>query len=241
MKHDQVAQKGGSVEGVHTVDASVEDEHRTLNPADAGSSPALVPRERPILFSAPMVRAILDGKKTQTRRIVKCPRGICADCFARAVPHHGEQCVFGGGPYLRVPACDHNDIGGDRVRSPYGVAGDRLWVRETFGYDTAGKVWYRASCEPGNAPPQGWSPSIFMRRKQSRITLDIVSVRVERLHAIADSDALAEGVTISEWSTNYEGKARGEFERLWDSINGERAAWASNPWVWVVEFRRCAS
>jgi hypothetical protein len=173
-------------------------------------------RERPILFSAPMVRAILDGRKTQTRRLAR-------------VTH----------PWFKP---------GDIRGCPHGEPGDRLWVRETWGQDTSGKVWYRASCEEGNTPNYGWRPSIHLRRRDSRIDLEVTGVRVERLQAISHEDARAEGVmSMSESEvrsmtpkgrTWTRGPAVARFECLWDAINGKRSAWASNPWVWVIDFKR---
>jgi len=172
---------------------------------------------RPILFSSPMVRAILDGSKTQTRR------------------------SFAG--TLGVTPC------------PYGVPGDRLWVRETFvqghpsdagevRYDLPLRYWYRAdgdldmwAGEDGHAGDVPWRPSIHMPRAASRITLEITDVRVERLQAISEEDALAEGVPFVQ-NDPFERTARREFQDLWDSLNAKRAPWASNPWVWCLTFKR---
>lgn len=167
-------------------------------------------KEHPILFSGPMVRALLAGTKTQTRRIVTQPRFV------------GPAMIHAG---------------------PYGGPGDRLWVRETFA-ETSGRVIYRESVPMG---PGVWRPSIFMPRALSRITLEVVSVRVERLQDITDDDILAEGVTVAGVAALV-GKQRsrepiacnlrGLWSLGWDAINGKRAPWASNPWVWRVEFRR---
>lgn len=159
-------------------------------------------KERPILFSGPMVRAILDGRKTQTRRVVKPRQGMLDD-------------------WTGLPC-------------PYGKPGDRLWVRETCYFEQPhGEVIYRA--DPGSEKALDpeftglrWRPSIHMPRWASRITLEIVNVRVERLQDIRVDDARAEGVT-AKWPVHG-------FRNLWQSINGF-GSWDANPWVWVVEFR----
>lgn len=205
------------------------------------------PRERPILFSGPMVRAILGGKKTQTRRLYRERPGD--------VRHRGRQ--------LWQPP------------SPYGVRGDRLWVRETHAQFAVGNrrgvapqcVAYRATCDAEGGfeyvnngdeimrlQVTKWTPAIHMPRWASRITLEVTGVRVERLRALSEEDAIAEGISVlplqdvadhSAWWQSAPGEhqsrtACGAFARLWDDINGKRAPWASNPWVWVVEFRRVA-
>ena len=163
--------------------------------------------DRPIIFSGPMVRAILEGHKTQTRRVCKL------QAFAY-VPQYG----------LYPP-------------SPYGVPGDRLWVRETFMATLGGIVF---AADGGDHYGAGgklkWKPSLFMPRWASRLTLEIVNVCVERLQEISEDDAFAEGVNTGDWL----GDPVGEYAKLWDSINAKRAPWASNPWVWVVEFRKAA-
>lgn len=185
--------------------------------------------ERPILFSGPMVRAILAGRKTQTRRLVKPqPEQGIWKC--------GRSCLaLGNAP----PPPD-----GYERWCPYGLPGDRLWVRECWrelgsGQGADGKiptypvpVGYAA--DRGYSGP--WRPSIHMPRWASRLTLEVVGVRVERLHDISEADAQAEG--CAPMLTHADPSAREQFESLWDSINGKRATWASNPWVWVVTFRR---
>lgn len=189
-------------------------------------------QERPILFSAPMVRALLAGTKTQTRRVVK-PQPDST--------HSGFPYWSVGG--YRASWCRSAADGGPLMPAnpllcPYGQPGDRLWVRETHGYGGdayAPDVHYRAT-HP-DAPVQGrWLPSIHMRRRDSRILLEITAVRVERLQDISEADALAEGVPHS---LNLPGGrfARENFEHLWWTINGD-GSWESNPWVWVVEFQR---
>jgi hypothetical protein len=224
------------------------------------ATPVRPMKERPILFSAPMVRAVLDGTKTQTRRVVKSPHVVDLDVFSFA-PERGEWeggiCVGG------------NTAHGEWICCPYGVPGDRLWVRETWQ-----PVWATEDRPPhGLASAEGWRigyvatdgvqefhdmddglvvrsrPSIHMPRWASRITLEITSIRVERLQAITEEDARAEGLEIvrTDPEVRYAGQPHnpGEwrsavraFEQLWSAINGERASWSSNPWVWALSFKR---
>lgn len=159
-------------------------------------------KERPILFSAPMVRALLDGCKTQTRRVI-----------ARPLQHPGWTEYVYFGPSKNNPSCpsmaiecgpDYPDGADDKVLCPYGAVGDRLYVRETWSQPTTldpGPTAFRAdypACLPGytNLPPVDqitWKPSIHMPRALSRIMLEIVSVRVERLNGCSEADAEAEG------------------------------------------------
>lgn len=209
-------------------------------------------KERPILFNDEMVRAILYGRKTQTRRVCQGQRELsCAADF-------------------QIDRC------------PYGQPGDRLWVREAWcmggtGYDEppndgrprhcggGRRCFYRAT-EPDvvhedDASRSPWRPSIHMPRWMSRIGLDVVSVRVERVQEISHADCMAEGVRIytfeatgdhprmygfitdadgpDEHGTAPHHTAQDAYAKLWDSINAKRGhSWESNPWVWVVEFLR---
>lgn len=179
--------------------------------------------ERPILFSAPMVRAILDGVKTQTRRVVKFPD--------RPMKYKYSESDW---------MIDGEPIG----RSPYGKPGDRLWVRETFSeFDTLNGMvcWYKAeSDDPDYWHNVTWRPSIHMPRRLSRITLEIVAVRVERLHDISEADAIAEGTAGGHGSIpgyGYSATPIEHYRHLWESLNGH-GSWAANPWVWVIEFKR---
>lgn len=198
-------------------------------------------KERPILFSGAMVRALLDGSKTQTRREVKMPPSW--DCFVCA--------DWGGGwwPYRsddgESPTYDNNEI---RLNCPYGQPGDRLWVRETWAPHPdfpacVRRPVYRADPECKYDVPR-WRPSIHMPRWASRILLEVVSVRVERLQDISEADAGAEGVL--EWACRSQGvkdlptfTKTGFFTRLWEQTYGPDR-WATNPWVWVIEFKRVA-
>lgn len=195
---------------------------------------------RPILFSAPMVRAILDGRKTQTRRVVK-PQpvykdGLGLDWFNRK----GEWIGFTG------QAVSHG-YSTDAYRCPYGQPGDRLWVRETWA--VRGLAWgmkpsqaakiaspaaWRYAADDTTGWQHGWKPSIHMPRAASRITLEITGVRVERLQEIKTGDCWAEGIPASPDVNPWH-----EYGDLWESINGP-GSWNANPWVWVVEFKRVA-
>ncbi|HBZ0094182.1 hypothetical protein OW893_05220 [Klebsiella pneumoniae] len=243
-------------------------------------------KERGMIFNSEMVRAILDGRKTQTRRIMK-------------VQPESNQL----GLLLITDSTKHSDIGkyhwaesnatGNHVRSklfssPFGAVGERIWVRETWatlgnedgcyvdwednlckGDERSAARIYRASCEqrPGDyglwsIPDDAywkphtkehkfegaWRPSIHMPRWASRILLEITDVRVERLNAISEEDATAEGVPpAGSLLPDYPGTfltpkgdfatAKVAFQRLWESIYGEES-WKANSWVWVIEFKR---
>jgi hypothetical protein len=210
-------------------------------------------KERPILFSAPMVRALLGGTKTQTRRVVT-PQ-----------PHH-EPRFIDSGLVLRSRKGDqttsiHSPL--IATHCPYGMPGDRLYVREAWRtspdansipprdlHDSCA-ITYEADCEP----IAGWGkyrPGMFMPRWASRITLEIVSVRVERLQDISDADAIAEGIERNpEYPTLWKrGDIHGDqnimkstgfpklaYRSIWEQINGHES-WSANPLVWVVEFKR---
>lgn len=197
-----------------------------------------MPRERPILFSGSMVRAILEGRKTQTRRAVKTP--LHEPLMERAF----------------APGCGiWRGKDGSEVRCPYGTRGDRLWVKETFIHEPEEYCWeastsvpsvpahtiYRADVDPhGVQKGVGWRPCIFMPRYLSRIALEVVGVKVERLHDISEEDAKAEGVEAAPFCKA--GRPNGlehveSFEDLWGRINGPDS-WAANPWVWCIGFRR---
>lgn len=199
-------------------------------------------KERPILFSGPMVRAILEGRKSQTRRIVR------------------EQDI----PF--VTNVTHQYLSGewDQRPLPYGQIGDRLWVRETWretenmwGYKADNLVrpkalkntdalisFFSQHCTtPVDALK--WRPSIHMPRLASRLLLEVTNVRVERLQEISVNDALEEGITRNRYGCHRHNEIGGcvtmieGFMELWDSINAQRGyGWDTNPWVWVVKFKR---
>ena len=200
-------------------------------------------KERPIIFSGEMVRAILDGRKTQTRRVVK-PQPESND---QITFWHWDEAKNPDWAGLWYSKQGQHTREGRHIHCPCGKLGERLWVRETFvalptdllkecdivtgrGYSVA----YRANGEPPKAiwPNLKWKPSIFMPRWASRITLEIVNVRVERLQEISEGDAVAEGTAVVYMQTH-----KTTFHQLWDAINGKRAPWSSNPLVWVIEFK----
>ncbi len=213
-------------------------------------------KECPILFSGPMVQAILDGRKTMTRRIVKPqPTGWTPEQEMDGITW--AWCVNGDQDYS------------ERIRCPYGQPGDRLWVRETWLPDPPDDhTWddhtctyvewsgcgaktqdiplalqdrkyclYRATWDGHDLT---WRPSIFMPRWASRITLEITGVRVERLQEITPQDIVKEGLFYEPgaWADASEYRhMRSAFEHLWNKINGAES-WTANPWVWVVSFKR---
>lgn len=206
-------------------------------------------KERPILFSSEMVRAILDGRKTQTRRVIN-PQSLLDN-------------------KTRVTAC---------YECPYGAPGDSLWVREScqiyghwvknghtksgaqrwkFSIHASKRVLYAGSFvkSPSNKTQLGFykRPSIFMPRWASRILLEVTDARVERVQEISDEDAIKEGIQdvchcgdyieghgyhSGHSPTPMDGYAVNEFSILWDSINAKRGhSWESNPWVWAISFK----
>ena len=201
-------------------------------------------KERPILFSGEMVRAILEGRKTQTRRVVKPTQSTPKVAPLRMEPwiidgewqedDNGAPCWSGF----------HPDYPGEAkwFSCPYGQPGDRLWVRETWAQHF-GELRYRADEAPDGYyhGAKGWKSSIFMPRAISRITLEITDVRVERVQEISEPDAEAEGITpeFPARAQDISGSDQRAFANLWDSINAKRGyGWDANPWVWVVSFRR---
>lgn len=225
-------------------------------------------KERPILFSVPMVRALLSGAKTQTRRLVKHPNVVDVDAWADAGGGLWEMGVHEAG----------STAGMGKLRCPYGAPGDRLWVRETWtevvplsggrlqpGDHPASRsdgsptqIWYRADGEISPVDrlfddgPR-WKPSIYMPRWASRIELEVTAARVERLQAISEADVKAEGIREGHHDVPA---AMGGGVKTWglggdewwtDPVAAYRSlwvdingagSWALNPWVWVVEFKR---
>jgi hypothetical protein len=184
--------------------------------------------ERPILFTGPMVRAILAGQKTQTRRPVK---QFAADPgAAMLLSVEAGLATFGHAiPDDPVPVT---------IRCPYGTPGDRLYVREAFRYEDEfrQRVAYRAEQDPATDGHR-WKPGIHLPRCHSRLLLEVTDVRVERLHTITEDDARAEGMgTVREAPDVH---LRHTFIRRWAAMYDVAAAAALyNPWVWVVTFRR---
>jgi hypothetical protein len=187
-------------------------------------------RERPILFSGEMVKALLDGRKTQTRRIVKPQPWSITAHWPDDSSHVLWQDVLKNQHYYTE--CGY---------CPYGRPSDRLWVRETWqDCRGCGRVSYRADKHDAGCicyePLGRWRPSIFMRRDDSRITLEIVSVRVERVQEITSQDCVAEGLELVR--PEFAGNLPFAFAELWDSINAKKHPWDANPWVWRIDFRR---
>jgi len=226
-------------------------------------------KEHPIIFSGPMVRAILEGRKTQTRRVVKLPGRM--EVAALATP---DEWNAGRADSRMRTWHDWNDESKARyhlvrlgtggvagIPCPYGIPGDRLWVRETWCQPTtqhlnlthparAHQVLYAA--DDGRERHENlmnwyqrnrdfkWRPSIHMPRWASRITLEVTGVQVQRLREISDQDAKAEGCPGEFWKDGTMTLSPiAQFLRLWDSLNGKKPGhdWASNPWVWVIGFR----
>lgn len=195
-------------------------------------------------MSAPMVRAILEGRKTQTRRVMKLQPDATWARDEDTGLHYA----------LKMPASAKGlpwwNIGGlsGGKECPYGKIGDRLWVRETHLPKASGTI-YRADFSEFEAAGfggmyGGWKPSIFCKREHSRITLEIIDVRAERLQDISEGDAIAEGIevdgcghAIRENDPVAWGGAKSAYAELWESINGA-GSFDANPWVWVIEFKR---
>lgn len=217
-------------------------------------------RERPMLFSSEMVRAILEGRKTQTRRLVTAgwdPNGYPSVRVLRSVAERTGVHAFFSGPQLP------DELG---VRCPFGVPRDRLWVRETLRNGANDKWQYAADDKVIVLPREDnqrvlamrvwvhhvgrdYCPSIHMPRWASRLTLEITGVRVERLQDISEADAQAEGVARDTEPCDHKRQScedigcmgpthRSTYCELWDALNAKRAPWSSNPWVWVLSFCR---
>lgn len=210
-------------------------------------------KETPLLMRGPLVVATLEDRKTETRRVVDIKKfGGPSEDHASRGRFHCEKGLW------RSSAGNYN-VWSDGRPCPYGKPGDRIWVKETHwlfgrwyedGLTKKGRPRWRfradrlhrfACFTPGHVTPRrtskGWHkrPSIFMPRWASRLTLEIVSIRVERLQQISEKDCFREGVSYTPAVTRDH---RIQFIELWDSINGKEHPWASNPWVWVIAFKR---
>lgn len=195
-------------------------------------------KARPILFSAPMVLAILEARKNQTRRVVKYNAAIGGIHPAVAgIVHRGDG-WFGFEADEGIKRQFATTFPFHTIRCPYGQAGDQLWVKETWldlsNDPDLATIEYRADYDASTMPDWKWKPSIFMPKDYSRITLEVTEVRVERLQDISPQDAIKEGIGMT---MRNEPPAVQRYAELWESINGP-GSWAENPWVWVVEFRR---
>lgn len=208
-------------------------------------------KERPILMNAWSINRILGEHKTQTRRVWRKPK------------RHENNDVYPTRAAGRWELASGGWCIGETIRCPYGRAGDRLWVRETT-WRNGGYV----ATDPPNIENEGKVPSIFMPRALSRITLEVVDVRVERVQDISDADVTAEGLPYRQSTDDFaigkypaDGRfywgfptpawdggtyyvwsrdAQRAFAELWDSINADRGySWEDNPWVWVIEFHVC--
>lgn len=202
--------------------------------------------ERGMIFNAEMVRALLDGRKTQTRRIMKVQPVLNGNFYE----------VFGSAwskGMTSIPAVPGHSLS---TRCPFGAVGDRIWVREGFfpaplemqsepPRKTMWNIAYRDGMQMEKLAPaeynptiynyERWTPSIHMPRWASRILLEITGVRVERLKSISDRDALREGCSTADMKSGD--CVADVFARLWASIYGSDS-WNANPWVWVIEFKR---
>ncbi len=223
-------------------------------------------KEHPILFNTENVKAILDGIKTQTRRVLKPQPDSGLD------PFDGYAHIEVGNYHPTMIDKNGEEYPGDEIfgaytddgewgwKCPYGQVGDRLWVRETWAYSAKnqqpdgviykadGTILPNALARGTYTASQGWgkwSPSIFMPRCASRITLEITEVRVERVQEISEEDAFSEGLRNKVYS-NFDPdfdiaiySAREAFHNLWDTLNEKRGyGWLANPWVWPLSFRR---
>lgn len=225
--------------------------------SDSQRGGCFVMKERPIIFSGPMVRTILKDRKTQTRRVIKPQPANPMQHVVKAL------CQF------------FRDKGRSMkpIKCPYGQPGDGLWVRETWAavrffeaYEDGYALGYADDWEGSERIPKGpgswcvlyradgewedniedrgfaWRPSIHMPRWASRITLEVTGVRVERVQDITDGDVAKEGVTWGwpgQLGSKHGSPARDAFAKLWDSLNAKRGyGWDMNPWVWVLEFKR---
>jgi hypothetical protein len=210
---------------------------------------AIAVRERPIILSAPAVRALLDGRKTQTRRVVRWNRE----------ENPGYWPFIADGPPMLIVDCNKDN--NRPLRCPYGQPGDRLYVKEAWGrgpLDLTGGVLGAEPDEPGGWPVYyradgerdpstlfrgRWRAPRSMPSWASRITLEIAGVSVERLQSITKAEAKAEGVDPipAHYPAGFDSDGYiAEFARLWGSTHGKKpgCSWAANPWVWVLDFRR---
>lgn len=195
--------------------------------------------EKPILFSTDMVKAILEGRKTQTRRVIT----VHWHKGTRTTPYEPYY-IESDGKLLYMD--EYGDYHPMENVCPHGRPGTVLWVRETWcpGYYADGRVGYKADWQnpdPRVVAETNWKPPIHMPREAARLFLEVKSVRVERLQDITPEDCEAEGMdAYCDDGVHDPGDAMYlQFSELWDSINGNRGyGWDKNPWVWVVEFKR---
>ena len=195
--------------------------------------------ERPIIFSGPMVRAILEGRKTQTRRVMK-PQPHPDATLQGIIPRPNANRACASFAHVDERGVHSHSL---KVQCPFGRGGDHLWVREswalcnTIGNNCTNIVWRAGPWRNGLEPSVKWRPSIHMPRWASRITLEITGIGVERLQDISEADAQAEGVTESIVLPGDRGSFVASFGYLWQQIYGAES-WDANPWVWVIEFEK---
>lgn len=223
------------------------------------------PKARPILFSAPMVRALLDGRKTQTRRIAKHPLlddvpnplDVVHENLRHAAPYLDSYC--GGAKTSENPRgmtewwCwwTRDDRPCHQFKCPYGKPGDLLWARETWQALSFGDyqptkhhvadVRFAATDALGSTDKDvrgySWRPAIHMPRWASRITLELTGVKIERLNDISKQDVIAEGITERDGAPIEDAVCgwHEPYAALWEKLNGP-GSWEDNPWVWALEF-----
>jgi hypothetical protein len=223
-------------------------------------------KERPIIFSTEMVKAILEGQKTKTRRPIKPRKPFLLQCLYYGIHPGGGYWGSDVDPFTNnIPFADDHGF-----YCPYGQVGDGLWVRETWNYLVARPVWFGPGeddwdydSEECDYIPKAqdntagticyyaddrdqckwWRPSIHMPRWASRIDLEITDIRVEPLREINEVDAIAEGCSLPEeyselLKTMFKQPHRQVFIDMWNELFGKKYPWDTNPWVWVIEFKR---
>jgi len=196
-------------------------------------------KQHPILFSTPMVQAILEGRKTQTRRVVNnIPDG---SQYLKEYPAHNAMDMY---PFLKPDELQKpdNEKNATVISCPFGKIGDRIWVRETWKpelVDCAGKAasyYYLADNPDAKSTSIKFKPSIHMPKAAARIWLEITEVKVELVQNISNEDVIAEGVKADIATDHPRGVHYTAFSDLWIKINGN-GSWISNPWVWVIKFK----
>ena len=207
--------------------------------------------ERGMLFSGPLVRAILDGRKTETRRPVTASSSRAIDGDGRAASWPDLSNCVGDETLFTMVDDDHaHDGNGERWISPHWKAGERIWVLETHApkYFDDGSTAYAADWTVNAADvvnPPKWTPSIHMRREHSRINLLVTEVSAERIQDITWQGARAEGVGTGREGFRYHRVLVDQFQLLWDQIYRDRVnaagedlglGWTANPWVWTIKF-----
>jgi hypothetical protein len=195
-------------------------------------------KERPIIFTSESVKAILAGRKTMTRRVVKPQPPLHAGNIEESEKYPGEFFYWVDGRNKSTS-----------FFCPYGQPGTKLWVKETFCIEHQGTIHYRADGWASNEDrPSGWTSPFFMPHWASRITLEVIDIQAQRVQDISEEDAIAEGILpfsdhhknillADGWGQNRIANLTiNQFAHLWDSINGKKYPWEKNPWCWCVSF-----